>query len=84
MSMHNLLEYSDNFSMTSKMLRGYYRDEVNESADETDNNDNLRNNIKTTKSKSLKYKAKIIGSTSNDNNILDAEVDVPLKYLSYF
>ena len=29
-------------------------------------------------------KQKIIGSTPNDNNILDVEVVVPLKYLSNF
>ena len=33
---------------------------------------------------SLECKAKTIGSTPNINNILDAEVVVPLKYLSKF
>ena len=37
MPMYNLLEYSDHFSMTSGSVWDYYRDEVNDSADETDN-----------------------------------------------
>ena len=41
------------------------------------------NNSKTT-SKSFEYKAKVIGRTPDDNNTLDAEVVVPLKYLSNF
>ena len=28
MPMYNLLEYSDNYSMTSGSLRNYYRDEI--------------------------------------------------------
>ena len=35
-------------------------------------------------SKSFEYKAKLIGSTPDDNNTLDAEVFVPLKCLSNF
>ena len=35
-------------------------------------------------SKSFEYKTKVIGSTTDDKNILDAEVVVPLKYLSNF
>ena len=41
------------------------------------------NNSKTT-SKSFEYKAKVTGRTPDDNNTLDAEVVVPLKYLSNF
>ena len=37
MSMYNLLEYTDNFVMKSGSLWNYYRDEVNNSANE--NND---------------------------------------------
>ena len=33
--MHNLLEYSENYSMTSGSLWNYYRDEVNDSDNET-------------------------------------------------
>ena len=84
MPMYNLLEYSDNYSMTSGSPWIYYRDEANDSANEN-NGDNYRiNNNRTTASKSFKYKTKIVGSTSNDINILDAEVVVLLKYLSNF
>ena len=41
MSMYNLLEYSDNYCMTSESLWSYYRDEVNDSA----NGNNDANNI---------------------------------------
>ena len=34
MSMYNLLEYSDNYSLTSGNLWNYCRDEVNEDANE--------------------------------------------------
>ena len=45
--------------------------------------DNCRiNNKKTVTSKSFKYKTKIIGGTSDDENTLDTEVAVPLEYLS--
>ena len=57
---------------------------MNDNAKEN-NADNFRiNNKKIITSKSFKYKTKIIGSMPNDNNILDAEIVVPLKYLSNF
>ena len=34
MLMYNFLEYSDNYSMKSKRLLNYYRDKVNDSANE--------------------------------------------------
>ena len=37
------------------------------------------NNEKTITSESFEYKAKLNGSTKNDNNTLNAEVFVPLK-----
>ena len=82
MPMYNLLQYSDSYSMTSGSLWNYYRDKVNDSANEIDDNDNKVNNNKTT-SKSFEYETKIIGSTPNNNNILDAVV-VVLKHLSNF
>ena len=78
MSMHNLLEYSDNYSKMSRSLWNYYGDEINDSANENNDTDNYGiNNNKTTTSKSFEYKTKIIGRTPNNNNILDAEVIVP-------
>ena len=52
--------------------------------DANDNNDAGNYRINNKKSKSLEYKTKITGGTTADNNILDAEVVVPLKYLSKF
>ena len=64
MPLCNLLEYSNNYSMTSGSLWNYYRDRVNDSANETDNNDNKINDNKTATSKSFEYKTKIIGSNA--------------------
>ena len=44
------------------------------------NSDNSINNNKTITSKYLEYKIKIIGRTTD--NLIDAEIVVPLKYLS--
>ena len=77
MPMYNLLEYSDNYSITSGSLWIYYKDEVNNDAG------NYRiNNNKIITSKSFEYKRKIIGKMSNNNSKLETEVVVLLKYLS--
>ena len=84
MPMCNLLEYSDSYSKISGSLWNCDRDEVNRSTYKIDGNDNKINN-KTLTSKSFRYETKIIGATpNNNNNILDAKVVVPLKYLSNF
>ena len=63
----------------------YYSDEVNDSANENNDASNYRiNNNKITASKSFENKTKIIGKTPNDNDTLDVEVVIPLKYLSNF
>ena len=50
MPIYNLLEYSNNYSMTSRSWRSYYRDEINDSANENEDANNFRiNNNKTTK-----------------------------------
>ena len=83
MSMYNLLEYSDNYSMTSESLWIYYRDEVN--ADATEIVANYRiNNSKVTTSRSFEYKTKIIKRKPANNNILSAVVVVALNCLSNF
>ena len=69
MSMYNLIEYSDNYAKTSGSLWQYYRDEPN---------DNLAD------SKSFKSKIKITRKTNNGGNEKDAEIMVPIKYLSNF
>ena len=63
-----MLEYSDSYSMTSGSLWNYYRDEVNYSANEIDDDNTVSNN-KTTTSKSFKYKTKMVGSTPSNKNI---------------
>ena len=84
MSMYNLLEYSDNYSMTSGSLWNCYRDEINDSATENNAANNRMNSNKTIASKSFENKIKLIGSTPDNNNILAAEVVVLLKYFSNF
>ena len=80
--MYNLLEYSDNYSMISRSLWNYYRDEINDDENKHDDNGNEINNKE--KSKCFKYKTKIIGRTPDNASRLNAEVVVPLKYLSNF
>ena len=68
--------------MTSEIMQNYYRRIVNDSANEISDNRNINNN-KTT-SKSFEYKTKMIGSMPNNNNMLDATVVFPVKYLSNY
>ena len=89
MTMYNLFEYSQNYSMTSGSLWNYYREEVDDVYDNAPDG------------KPFKYKAKIIGKTEarpkqedpdqarNQNPqapilSLNTKVAVPLKYLSNF
>ena len=65
--------------MTSKSLWNYYRDDMNDDADEIVANNRVNNN-KTTISKSFEYKQIIPAN----NKTLNTEVVVPLKYLSFF
>ena len=79
--MHNLLEYSKNYKKTTGSLLDYYRDEPS--------------NPLSFNSKSFKYKTSVTGKTYNigageenyDANKVgknEAEVVIPLKYLSNF
>ena len=93
MPMYNLLEYSQNYSMTSGSLWNYYRDEI----------DNVDDNA--SDGKSFKYKTKIVGKTAQRHarpaqlpaNLdgsqpprsdqpatppLNTEVTIPLKYIN--
>ena len=69
MPMYNLIEYSNNYSKTSRSLWQYYRDEPNS---------NL------TDSQSFKSKIKITGNIPANGNTRDVEIAVTLKYLSNF
>ena len=83
MQMYSLVEYSNNYSMTSERLWNYYRDEINNDENENDNKNRLNNN-KTIASRSFKCKTKLIGSTPDNEDRLNAEFVVSLKYLSNF
>ena len=74
MPMYNLIEYSDNYSDTSRSLWNFKRDEIINNAD-VSNNDNAP---------SLKYKASLIGNTENNGRKNVVKIVVPLKYLSNF
>ena len=80
---YNLLEYNNNYSMTSGSLWNYYRHEANDAANEIVANCRL-NTKKTTTIKSFEFKTKIIAGRPANNNTLDTEVLVLLKYLSNF
>ena len=85
MPLFHLLECSDNYSRTSGSLWNYHRNEINGSANENNHANNYRiNNNKTKTNKSFEYTTKTTGRTPSDNNILDEEVILPLKYLSNF
>ena len=79
MLMYNLIEYSDNYSDTSRSLWQFKRDEV-----PANNADLIINN-----SQSFKYKAALLGKTADaaantNSSVKDAKIVVPLKYLSNF
>ena len=79
MPMYDLIEYSDTFTKTSVSLYQYYRDEPALS-----NNGNIINFLNdNSNSILLKFEQQITGQTRN-NETTDAEIMVPLKYLSNF
>ena len=67
--MYNLIEYSDNYSKTSRSLWQYYEDDSS-------------NNI--IQSGSFKFKIKITRKTPASGNATDVEIAVSLKDLSSF
>ena len=72
MPMYNLLEYSDNYQDSTGSLYQFKRDEP------PDDNADVANNTS-----SLVYKSKLI-SGIDDNNVNNAKLVVPLKYVSSF
>ena len=71
--MYNLIEYSDNYSNTSRSLWQLKRDEI------VGNNDLTVDN-----SSSFKYKSNIIGNLRQAGTKNNAKIVVPLKHLSNF
>ena len=78
--MYNLLEYNKNYRKTTESFWNYYRDEPNSSFGS--NNSNVNYSIKD--SKSFDCKTSITGKLEGDNAEKEAEIVVPLKYLSNF
>ena len=72
MPMYNLLEYSDNYQDSTGSLYQFKRDEP------PDDNADFANNTS-----SLVYKSKLISGT-DDNNVNNVKLIVPLKYVSSF
>ena len=68
MPMHNLIEYSGNYSERSRSLYQFCRDEPNDDI---------------TESESFKFKSKFLWNTKNEG-IIDAKIPVPLNYLVVF
>ena len=62
----------------------YYRDERNDDVNRNNDDDCRVNNEKTTTSKSFEYKTNLIEITPTNNNLLDTQVVILLKYLSNF
>ena len=80
MPMCNLLEYSKSCRKTTGSLWNNYRDEPNSGLGGDDNN--ITYSIKN--SKSQDYKTGITGKLASIDTTKDAEIAVPLKYLSKF
>ena len=72
MPMYNLLEYSDNYQDSTGSLYQFKRDEP------PHDNANVANDTT-----SLMYKSKLISGT-DDNNVNNVKLVVPLKYVSSF
>ena len=77
MPMYNLIEYSDNYSKTSESLWQYCKD-----IPAVNNNDDIVNFIEANATDLFHSKAKITGQTDDDGKINNAQIMVPLKYLS--
>ena len=79
MSMYNLIEYSDNYSKTSRSLWQYCKEipAVNNAGNVVDFNG-------TNATDSFNFKTKITGQANDDGQINNVEIMAPLKYLSNF
>ena len=74
MPMYNLIKYSDNYSDTSGNLWNFKRDEIDNNANVTNDNN----------APSFKYKANLIGNTETNGTKKGVKIAIPLKYLSNF
>ena len=79
MPMYNVIEYSDNYSKTSRSLWQYCKE-----IPAVNNAGNIIDFINTNTTDSFKFKTKITGLTNNDGRTDVVAIMVPLKYLSIF
>ena len=79
MPMNNLIEYSDNYSETSRSLTQYCKE-----IPAVNNNDNIVDFNGANATDSFSFKTKITGQTDDDGRIDIVEIMIPLKYLSNF
>ena len=79
MPTYNLIEYSDNYSKTSRSLWQCCKDII-----AVNNNGNIDNFNEANATDSVNSKAKIIGQTDDYGETDNVEILVPLKYLSNF
>ena len=68
MPIYYLLQYSSNYSIAWESLWNYYRDRVNDDANENNTHNSKINNIKIIKSKSFEYKTKVMEWISDDDD----------------
>ena len=77
MPTYNSIEYSDNYSDTSRSLWQFKRDEV----------PNINADLTVDDSQSVKYKAALVqnmANAANGNSFVKKKIVAPLKYLSDF
>ena len=79
MVMYNLIEYSNNYSKTFGSLWLHCKDIA-----AVNNNDNVVDFNGTNATDSFNSKVKVTGQTDDDGEMNNAEIMVPLKYLSNF
>ena len=86
MSMYNLIEYSDNYSHSTRSLYQFKRSESLFKRSMNDAGNPL--NVALDNSTSFKYKASLLGKATdangNDRSLKNTKIGVPLKYLSNF
>ena len=78
MPMHNLIQYSDNYSDTSRIIWQSKRDKSRI------NNAGNTGNAPSNNSSPFKYKSNILGKPVTDEVFQNVKIALPLKYLSNF
>ena len=79
MPMHNLIEYSDNYSKTSGSLWQYFKD-----IPAVNDNSNIVHSNGANATDSFNFKIKMTGQTDDDGEMNNIEIMIALRYLSKF